>query len=120
MPRPLLTPSRGTGRVAGLDARPGADPAPTRRSSMRLLVAATVAAARGLAAASPAFADTLKVPSESYPDIQTAVTAAADGDTVSVAPGTYNEIVMVMDKTNLVIRGRARPVMNGPGFAFTV
>jgi len=87
---------------------------------MRLLVAATVAAALGLAAASPAFADTLKVPSESYPDIQTAVTAAADGDTVSVAPGTYNEIVMVMDKTNLVIRGRARPVMNGPGFAFTV
>ena len=87
---------------------------------MRLLVAATLAAALGLAAASPAFADTLKVPSELYQDIQTAVTAAADGDTVVVAPGTYNEIVMVMDKTNLVIRGRARPVLNGPGFAFTV
>ena len=87
---------------------------------MRLLAAAAVAAALGLAAASPALADTLKVPSELYPDIQTAVTAAADGDTVLVAPGTYNEIVMVMDKTNLVIRGRARPVLNGPGFAFTV
>ena len=87
---------------------------------MRLPLAATVAAALGLAAASPALADTLKVPSEAYPTIQSAVDAASDGDTVSVAPGTYDEIVMVMDKTNLVIRGRARPVLSGPGFAFTV
>ncbi|HEU4395230.1 MAG TPA: right-handed parallel beta-helix repeat-containing protein [Planctomycetota bacterium] len=87
---------------------------------MRLLVAPTVAAALGLAAAAPALADTLKVPSETYPTIQSAVVAAADGDTVSVAPGTYGESVAVMDKTNLVIRGRARPVLNGPGPAFSV
>jgi hypothetical protein len=87
---------------------------------MRPLAAAALAAALGLAAASPALADTLKVPSEAYPTIQSAVDAAADGDTVLVAPGDYAEIVMVMDKTNVTIRGRGYPSINAPGFAFSV
>lgn len=47
-----------------------------------------------------------EVPAE-YPTIQAAVDAAADGDLVLIAPGTYNEAVDV-ETDNLTIRGLER------------
>jgi parallel beta-helix repeat protein len=47
-----------------------------------------------LALASPASADTLKVPAQ-FATITDAVAAAQDGDTISVAKGTYRELVSV-------------------------
>jgi pectinesterase len=52
-----------------------------------------------LLAAAPAFAATRSVPSQ-YSTIQAAVNAAASGDTISVASGTYNEQVVVASSKN--------------------
>lgn len=49
---------------------------------------------------------TLRVPEE-YPTVTDAVKAAAPGDMISIAPGTYREAVVVKTP-NLTIRGRDR------------
>ncbi|MHC4944233.1 MAG: hypothetical protein ACYTG7_14560 [Planctomycetota bacterium] len=58
-----------------------------------------------------AFSDTLNVPAD-YPSIQAAIDAAADGDTVLVAPGTYFE--------NINFFGKAITVTSKEGAASTV
>mgnify|MGYP003693944399 CR=1 FL=1 len=60
-----------------------------------------------------------------YPTIQLAVTAAADGDTVRVRPGTYVEsvawsgkdltLIAVADLVEITTQGTARVVTIGPG-----
>ena len=58
-----------------------------------------VALALGLLPLSAAHAaSTLSVPSNTYPTIQSALNAAADGDTIVVAPGTYYENVDFLGK----------------------
>jgi len=52
-------------------------------------------------------ADTLLVPSQSYPTIQAAIDAAVNGDDVVVAPGTYLE--------NISLRGKAITVRSQSG-----
>ena len=64
-----------------------------------------------LAAAPAALADTLRVPSEAYPDIQSAVGAAAPGDVILVSPGSYAEDVAVTGKSDIEIRGKGFPVI---------
>ena len=54
----------------------------------------------------PGSGATRTVPTQ-YPTIQAAVDAAAEGDTVLIEPGTYNESVVV-DTPGLRIRGRDR------------
>lgn len=56
-----------------------------------------------LGSASSTSASTLTVPAE-YPTIQTAIAAAANGDTVFVFPGTYAEALAWSNK-NLTLRG---------------
>lgn len=56
---------------------------------------------------SSAFATTLNVPGE-YPDIQSAISAAQDGDTVLVSPGTYSGPINFQGK-NIVVKS-----INGP------
>ncbi len=55
----------------------------------------------------PALAGVLLVP-ETYATIQDAVDAAVPGDTVSVAPGVYNEFILVFGMTDLTILSRER------------
>jgi parallel beta-helix repeat protein len=68
---------------------------------MRFL--ATVAAL--LAMAAGAAAATLKVPSEQYPTIQSAANDANFGDTIKIAPGVYNESVIIAAKSNIRFLG---------------
>src|SRR6267142_6528445 len=53
----------------------------------------------------------IRVPTD-QPSIQSAISAAANGDTVSVAPGTYSE--------NLNFMGKALTVISEQGAAVTV
>lgn len=54
--------------------------------------------------ASIAFADTLLVPSETYPTIQSAIDTANDGDEIVVAPGTYHKTISLLGKA-ITLRG---------------
>jgi len=79
----------------------------------RLRLAIGIAA---MTAVFPANAAELRVP-EGYPTIQEAVAAAADGDTVIVAPGTYNESIDLMGKSVTLLGERGAPdtVLDGGG-----
>ena len=73
---------------------------------------------------SGAFATDLLVPSE-YSSMQGAINAAVDGDTVIVAPGTYNETMTINDKS-ITIRSSGGAAatkidrVNGGGTIFSV
>jgi len=81
----------------------------------------TAAAALALAlCASSAGASVLKVPSDDYPTIQSAVDAAVPGDTIVVSKGIYDEDVSIDAKADLTIRGKGRPVIQPFGIGFAV
>ncbi|MCX5651361.1 MAG: hypothetical protein NTU45_08235 [Planctomycetota bacterium] len=65
------------------------------------MIVGTAAAAL---AASPAFGVDRLVPSKQYPTIQSAVNAAADGDIIVIAAGTFTETVQLGNK-RLTVRG---------------
>lgn len=85
-------------RVALIGARGRAD---ARRA--RGLVSLVVAAALG-AAVGPAHAATLRVP-EDFGTLDMAIGAAQDGDTLSVAAGTYTKVPAAFSRA-LLLRGR--------------
>jgi len=74
------------------------------RSGRRLLAAAAAFALLLLPAASQTPGRTLNVPG-GYATIQAAVNAAAPGDTVQVAAGTYAESVEIAGKSALALQG---------------
>ncbi len=57
----------------------------------------------------------ISVPNSSYPHIQDAISAASPGDTVAVAPGTYQEAISLKD--GVEVRGveTARTFLSGGG-----
>lgn len=59
-------------------------------------------------------AATLRVP-QSFPTIQAAVDAAASGDTVRIAPGTYTEQVSIGKDLKLVGAGTGATIIRAPG-----
>jgi nitrous oxidase accessory protein NosD len=77
-----------------------------------------LAAALALALAHPlsVSAATLHVPAD-HPTIQAAVDAAGPGDVIDVAKGSYAEAVLVDGKSQLTLRGKGRPVIDGQGSA---
>lgn len=78
-----------------------------------MLLRTRLALAFGLASlAVGATADTLRVPSD-FPTIQAAVDAAGPGDVIDVAKGTYDETVVISGKTELTLRGKAKPTIDG-------
>jgi hypothetical protein len=89
---------------------------------MRPIAAASVVLCLALYAEA-ARAGTLKVPSDDYPTIQSAVNAAAAGDVILVAPGEYQEAVVIDGRADLQIRGKGWPVVKpmgeGPGFSIS-
>jgi hypothetical protein len=50
-------------------------------------------------------ADVLHVPAD-FIEVQGAVDAAADGDEIVIAPGTYEGVILIQDKLNLRLRGQ--------------
>ena len=59
-----------------------------------------------------ASADTLRVPAD-FPTLQAAVDAAGPGDVIDVAKGTYHETVVISGKTDIAMRGKAHPTIDG-------
>jgi parallel beta-helix repeat protein len=57
-------------------------------------------------------ADTLRVPAD-FATIQAAVDAAGPGDVIGVAKGSYDESVVISGKTQLTLRGKAKPAIEG-------
>jgi hypothetical protein len=60
---------------------------------------------------------TLQVPSDQFPTIQSAINAAANGDKILVAPGIYNETLTITKRINLTgsgERGERRTEIVGP------
>lgn len=76
----------------------------------------TLAFSLALALALPASAATLRVPAD-HPTIQAAVDAAGPGDVIQVAKGSYAEAVVIDGRSQLTLRGKARPVLDGQGTA---
>jgi parallel beta-helix repeat protein len=82
---------------------------------MRCLhVAAFALILAGFAAA--ARADTLNVPSDDFPTIQSAVDAAVAGDVIVVSAGVYAETVTISEKTGITLKGKGYPTIQ-PGDA---
>lgn len=72
---------------------------------LTLVVASTLFWGSPQAKASPV----LNVPSTSYPTIQSALNVAKDGDTIKIAPGTYNENVNYDGYAQAVVNGGSKP-----------
>ncbi len=58
--------------------------------------------------------DALLVPAQ-FPTIQAAVDASVDGDTIAISSGTYAESVVVSGRSNLVLLGKGKVVIDPPG-----
>ncbi len=86
-----------------------------RRAAFTIASVPTLAQALALLAA-PAGADTLKVPGD-FATIQAAIDAAQPGDTIDVAKGTYAEAVVFLARTNITMRGKGFPRIDGGGGA---
>jgi hypothetical protein len=87
-----------------------------RRAASLLASSAIVAALVGVAPGTTLAATTLAVPS-AYATIQAAIDAAADGDTVVVAPGTYHERID-FGRKNVVVQssgGASVTTIDGDG-----
>jgi hypothetical protein len=85
------------------------------------VVAVAAAAFLALFAANAAAATVLHVPQD-YPTIQSAIDAAATGDTVLVSAGTYNETIDFRSKAITVESesGAASTIINGDGVGVVV
>src|ERR1700716_693490 len=110
--------------VSSLRAWPVAAPPTTRRgrnmirkqrSAIRLLAAVLAVAAWGMLPAT-AQAKTIKVaPTGSTKAIQDAVNAAAPGDTIVVAPGTYSGPTISVQTSDLTITGSKAAIIDATG-----
>ena len=67
-------------------------------NKIRKLVFTVILSLIGLKTYGACPGETCSVPS-AYPTIQAAIDAASEGDTISVAPGTYNEAIVLAENS---------------------
>jgi hypothetical protein len=85
------------------------------------LCAATIAVSGAWSASSAAAAATLCVGGPGcFATIQAAVNAAHDGDTITIAPGTFAGGIMIDVSVNLVGTGANKTIINGGGPVVTI
>ena len=90
--------------------------------SLRMLAAVVALAAALGVAASPAAAATVCVGPKGgcFPQLQPAIAAAADGDTITVAPGTYAGAITIDKSIRLQGAGAGATVIRGGGPVVTI
>src|SRR5207244_9731329 len=92
--------------------------------SMRVaLVALATVLAAGLTHAQQRRPQTLQVPSDRFPTIQSAINFAAAGDRILIAPGVYNETLTIAKRINIKgsgARGERMTAIVGPRSAEVV
>jgi Right handed beta helix region len=91
---------------------------PSDRSKLSALVALATVLAAGLTHAQPrSRSQTLQVPSDRFPTIQSAINFAAADDRVLIAPGVYNETLTIAKRITLTgsgARGERQTAIVGP------
>ena len=99
----------------------------TKNKTLTILLILTITTTTALTFSIPTVnaATTLEVPSATYPTIQNALNAAKDGDTIKIAPGTYNENINYdgyalavsagsnQPKTGITLQGSSGTTING-------
>jgi parallel beta-helix repeat protein len=64
-----------------------------------------------------AFAETLKVPSTTYPTIQSAVNAVSQGDVIEIKAGTYTQAILLDAALGVTVRGKGKVVIDAQGLS---
>jgi hypothetical protein len=122
---PILTFGSQGGNRTGIMRKQGGESDRSRRFQRKIwplsIAGLMVFATFGVLAIVPAagashlpLAPTLKVPSKSFPTIQSAISAASPGETILVGPGTYVEQLTIHKSVTIIGSGAGKTIIESP------